>query len=178
MVASGAFSSSMDSVKDLIITSLTSWLLVFCNGSGQSKQSQQLPQQRLFLTVLDWLNLANCFLPCWWRTDNVVLSVPLCTLKLLVQALCFCSKTWKCCGGILVVSHKTAWPFLLLYFSVCSYWLSLCLQAQNDLASLAFIPLAFLDTALCWWISFTVLLDGLCFLLNLFFWVFSWLNFF
>ncbi|NWR88079.1 TM87A protein, partial [Furnarius figulus] len=28
--------------------------------------------------------------------------------------------------------------------------------AQNDLASLAFIPLAFLDTALCWWISFTV----------------------
>ncbi|NWW08227.1 TM87A protein, partial [Oreocharis arfaki] len=32
--------------------------------------------------------------------------------------------------------------------------------AQNDLASLAFIPLAFLDTALCWWISFTVLLDG------------------
>ncbi|NXC29332.1 TM87A protein, partial [Campylorhamphus procurvoides] len=30
--------------------------------------------------------------------------------------------------------------------------------AQNDLASLAFIPLAFLDTALCWWISFTVLL--------------------
>ncbi|NXS16627.1 TM87A protein, partial [Mystacornis crossleyi] len=31
---------------------------------------------------------------------------------------------------------------------------------QNDLASLAFIPLAFLDTALCWWISFTVLLDG------------------
>ncbi|KFP70525.1 Transmembrane protein 87A, partial [Acanthisitta chloris] len=29
--------------------------------------------------------------------------------------------------------------------------------AQNDLASLAFIPLAFLDTALCWWISFTVL---------------------
>ncbi|NXC79218.1 TM87A protein, partial [Oenanthe oenanthe] len=33
--------------------------------------------------------------------------------------------------------------------------------AQNDLASLAFIPLAFLDTALCWWISFTVLLDGI-----------------
>ncbi|NWT54652.1 TM87A protein, partial [Erythrocercus mccallii] len=32
--------------------------------------------------------------------------------------------------------------------------------AQNDLASLAFIPLAFLDTALCWWISFTVLLNG------------------
>ncbi|NWT84314.1 TM87A protein, partial [Lanius ludovicianus] len=32
--------------------------------------------------------------------------------------------------------------------------------AQNDLASLAFIPLAFLDTALCWWISFTVLLYG------------------
>ncbi|NWQ66488.1 TM87A protein, partial [Tyrannus savana] len=32
--------------------------------------------------------------------------------------------------------------------------------AQNDLASLAFIPLAFLDTALCWWISFTVLLGG------------------
>ncbi|NXY43793.1 TM87A protein, partial [Ceuthmochares aereus] len=32
--------------------------------------------------------------------------------------------------------------------------------AQNDLASLAFIPLAFLDTALCWWISFTILLDG------------------
>ncbi|NXG02947.1 TM87A protein, partial [Sakesphorus luctuosus] len=31
--------------------------------------------------------------------------------------------------------------------------------AQNDLASLAFIPLAFLDTALCWWISFTVLLS-------------------
>ncbi|NXG20862.1 TM87A protein, partial [Grallaria varia] len=30
--------------------------------------------------------------------------------------------------------------------------------AQNDLASLAFIPLAFLDTALCWWISFNVLL--------------------
>ncbi|NXJ77580.1 TM87A protein, partial [Trogon melanurus] len=30
--------------------------------------------------------------------------------------------------------------------------------AQNDLASLAFIPLAFLDTALCWWISFTILL--------------------
>ncbi|KAJ6667289.1 hypothetical protein lerEdw1_017267 [Lerista edwardsae] len=26
--------------------------------------------------------------------------------------------------------------------------------AQSDLASLAFIPLAFLDTALCWWISF------------------------
>nr|KAF6394051.1 transmembrane protein 87A [Pipistrellus kuhlii] len=26
--------------------------------------------------------------------------------------------------------------------------------AQTDLASLAFIPLAFLDTALCWWISF------------------------
>ncbi|NWX42144.1 TM87A protein, partial [Steatornis caripensis] len=33
--------------------------------------------------------------------------------------------------------------------------------AQNDLASLAFIPLAFLDTALCWWISFTILLGGL-----------------
>ncbi|NXN99772.1 TM87A protein, partial [Rhinopomastus cyanomelas] len=33
--------------------------------------------------------------------------------------------------------------------------------AQNDLASLAFIPLAFLDTALCWWISFTILLSGL-----------------
>ncbi|NWH84232.1 TM87A protein, partial [Aegithalos caudatus] len=33
--------------------------------------------------------------------------------------------------------------------------------AQNDLASLAFIPLAFLDTALCWWISFTVLLNGI-----------------
>ncbi|EOA99765.1 Transmembrane protein 87A, partial [Anas platyrhynchos] len=32
--------------------------------------------------------------------------------------------------------------------------------AQNDLASLAFIPLAFLDTALCWWISFTILLGG------------------
>ncbi|NXI40140.1 TM87A protein, partial [Galbula dea] len=32
--------------------------------------------------------------------------------------------------------------------------------AQNDLASLAFIPLAFLDTALCWWISFTILLDA------------------
>ncbi|NWW52308.1 TM87A protein, partial [Rostratula benghalensis] len=32
--------------------------------------------------------------------------------------------------------------------------------AQNDLASLAFIPLAFLDTALCWWISFAVLLGG------------------
>ncbi|OWK62616.1 Transmembrane protein 87A [Lonchura striata] len=32
--------------------------------------------------------------------------------------------------------------------------------AQNDLASLAFIPLAFLDTALCWWISFTVYLMG------------------
>ncbi|NXF07270.1 TM87A protein, partial [Smithornis capensis] len=32
--------------------------------------------------------------------------------------------------------------------------------AQNDLASLAFIPLAFLDTALCWWISFTVCLVG------------------
>ncbi|NXX84963.1 TM87A protein, partial [Urocolius indicus] len=32
--------------------------------------------------------------------------------------------------------------------------------AQNDLASLAFIPLAFLDTALCWWISFTILLNG------------------
>ncbi|NXG68553.1 TM87A protein, partial [Baryphthengus martii] len=32
--------------------------------------------------------------------------------------------------------------------------------AQNDLASLAFIPLAFLDTALCWWISFTILLRG------------------
>ncbi|NXL58533.1 TM87A protein, partial [Chordeiles acutipennis] len=32
--------------------------------------------------------------------------------------------------------------------------------AQNDLASLAFIPLAFLDTALCWWISFTILLCG------------------
>ncbi|NXU81321.1 TM87A protein, partial [Oreotrochilus melanogaster] len=31
--------------------------------------------------------------------------------------------------------------------------------AQNDLASLAFIPLAFLDTALCWWISFTILLE-------------------
>ncbi|NWH80573.1 TM87A protein, partial [Piaya cayana] len=31
--------------------------------------------------------------------------------------------------------------------------------AQNDLASLAFIPLAFLDTALCWWISFAILLD-------------------
>uniref|UniRef100_A0A8D2MLZ3 Transmembrane protein 87A n=1 Tax=Zonotrichia albicollis TaxID=44394 RepID=A0A8D2MLZ3_ZONAL len=29
--------------------------------------------------------------------------------------------------------------------------------AQNDLASLAFIPLAFLDTALCWWISFTTM---------------------
>ncbi|POI33983.1 hypothetical protein CIB84_002265 [Bambusicola thoracicus] len=34
--------------------------------------------------------------------------------------------------------------------------------AQNDLASLAFIPLAFLDTALCWWISFTILLSGGC----------------
>ncbi|NXA36399.1 TM87A protein, partial [Alectura lathami] len=33
--------------------------------------------------------------------------------------------------------------------------------AQNDLASLAFIPLAFLDTALCWWISFTILLGGI-----------------
>lgn len=100
--------------------------------------------------------------------------------KLLVQALCFCGKTWKC-GGIFVVSHKTAWPSSLLYFvffSVCSYWLSLCLQAQNDLASLAFIPLAFLDTALCWWISFTVLLDGMCFLFNLFCSVFFWLNFF
>ncbi|KFO91726.1 Transmembrane protein 87A, partial [Buceros rhinoceros silvestris] len=32
--------------------------------------------------------------------------------------------------------------------------------AQNDLASLAFIPLAFLDTALCWWISFTILLEA------------------
>ncbi|NXE15673.1 TM87A protein, partial [Lophotis ruficrista] len=32
--------------------------------------------------------------------------------------------------------------------------------AQNDLASLAFIPLAFLDTALCWWISLTILLGG------------------
>ncbi|KAF1654916.1 Transmembrane protein 87A, partial [Aptenodytes patagonicus] len=32
--------------------------------------------------------------------------------------------------------------------------------AQNDLASLAFIPLAFLDTALCWWISFTILLGA------------------
>ncbi|NXA44484.1 TM87A protein, partial [Nothocercus julius] len=32
--------------------------------------------------------------------------------------------------------------------------------AQNDLASLAFIPLAFLDTALCWWISFSILLGG------------------
>ncbi|NWH61027.1 TM87A protein, partial [Geococcyx californianus] len=32
--------------------------------------------------------------------------------------------------------------------------------AQNDLASLAFIPLAFLDTALCWWISFAILLGG------------------
>ncbi|OXB63368.1 hypothetical protein ASZ78_001944 [Callipepla squamata] len=41
--------------------------------------------------------------------------------------------------------------------------------AQNDLASLAFIPLAFLDTALCWWISFTILLGGTCFLSNLFF---------
>ncbi|KAB0375153.1 hypothetical protein FD755_013645, partial [Muntiacus reevesi] len=28
--------------------------------------------------------------------------------------------------------------------------------AQTDLASLAFIPLAFLDTALCWWISFSL----------------------
>ncbi|KAI4540415.1 hypothetical protein MG293_009456 [Ovis ammon polii] len=28
--------------------------------------------------------------------------------------------------------------------------------AQTDLASLAFIPLAFLDTALCWWISFSM----------------------
>ncbi|NWI09639.1 TM87A protein, partial [Crypturellus soui] len=33
--------------------------------------------------------------------------------------------------------------------------------AQNDLASLAFIPLAFLDTALCWWISFGILLGGI-----------------
>ncbi|NWQ77970.1 TM87A protein, partial [Columbina picui] len=33
--------------------------------------------------------------------------------------------------------------------------------AQNDLASLAFIPLAFLDTALCWWISFTILFGGI-----------------
>ncbi|NXP15046.1 TM87A protein, partial [Thinocorus orbignyianus] len=40
--------------------------------------------------------------------------------------------------------------------------------AQNDLASLAFIPLAFLDTALCWWISFAVLLGGVCFLSHLF----------
>lgn len=34
--------------------------------------------------------------------------------------------------------------------------LFLYLQAQTDLASLAFIPLAFLDTALCWWISFSL----------------------
>uniref|UniRef100_A0A8C0U3Z4 Transmembrane protein 87A n=1 Tax=Cyanistes caeruleus TaxID=156563 RepID=A0A8C0U3Z4_CYACU len=39
--------------------------------------------------------------------------------------------------------------------------------AQNDLASLAFIPLAFLDTALCWWISFTVFLTQTMKLLKL-----------
>ncbi|KAL7992407.1 hypothetical protein Chor_016663 [Crotalus horridus] len=40
--------------------------------------------------------------------------------------------------------------------------------AQNDLASLAFIPLAFLDTALCWWISFfTGLFGGLLIYLEL-----------
>lgn len=45
---------------------------------------------------------------------------------------------------------------------------SLSLQAQNDLASLAFIPLAFLDTALCWWISFfTGLFGGLLIYLEL-----------
>ncbi|ETE66889.1 Transmembrane protein 87A, partial [Ophiophagus hannah] len=38
--------------------------------------------------------------------------------------------------------------------------------AQNDLASLAFIPLAFLDTALCWWISFfTGLLASIVFII-------------
>lgn len=93
--------------------------------------------------------------------------------KLFIQTLCFCNKTQKHCGGVFVVFHKIAWPSsLLLYlvsFSVCSYWLSLCLQAQNDLASLAFIPLAFLDTALCWWISFTILLGGVCCSSNLVF---------
>ncbi|XP_057577822.1 transmembrane protein 87A isoform X2 [Hippopotamus amphibius kiboko] len=39
-----------------------------------------------------------------------------------------------------------------LWTSLFSLPLFLCLQAQTDLASLAFIPLAFLDTALCWWI--------------------------
>ncbi|XP_033291596.1 transmembrane protein 87A isoform X2 [Orcinus orca] len=39
-----------------------------------------------------------------------------------------------------------------LWTSLFSPPLFLCLQAQTDLASLAFIPLAFLDTALCWWI--------------------------
>ncbi|MXQ88591.1 hypothetical protein E5288_WYG003746 [Bos mutus] len=47
--------------------------------------------------------------------------------------------------------------------------------AQTDLASLAFIPLAFLDTALCWWISFSLailmaihflLLENMIFLLT------------
>lgn len=43
-----------------------------------------------------------------------------------------------------------------LWTSLFSPPLFLCLQAQTDLASLAFIPLAFLDTALCWWISFSL----------------------
>lgn len=100
----------------------------------------------------------------------------------LFQTLYFCSATRKHCGAVFVVSYKIArrYSFLLclVSFSVCSYWLFLCLQAQNDLASLAFIPLAFLDTALCWWISFTILLGGVCFLSNLFFVELFWLNFF
>lgn len=48
------------------------------------------------------------------------------------------------------------WFLLCLSRHLFSLPLFLCLQAQTDLASLAFIPLAFLDTALCWWISFSL----------------------
>ncbi|XP_054556842.1 transmembrane protein 87A isoform X2 [Talpa occidentalis] len=41
---------------------------------------------------------------------------------------------------------------LYLLFSGMEGVLRVTGQAQTDLASLAFIPLAFLDTALCWWI--------------------------
>lgn len=55
------------------------------------------------------------------------------------------------------VNAESWWFLLCASLDICfSPLLFLCLQAQTDLASLAFIPLAFLDTALCWWISFSL----------------------
>lgn len=45
--------------------------------------------------------------------------------KLLVQTLCFCSKTQKHCGGVFVVSHKIAWPSSLLLYLVSFFILFL-----------------------------------------------------